>query len=85
MEPVTMVQWDDVCIHFSGAYFDLKISHKDIKSFNVPFGMAGVNTMFTIRVVVNIATAVKWLWISTTMPDKMKFLDFLESLDLENE
>jgi hypothetical protein len=85
IEAVTMVQWNDDYIHFSGAYFDLKISPKDIKSYNVPFGMVGVNTMYSIRIVVNIGTKVKWLWIGTTMPDKIKFLDFLDNLKLVNE
>lgn len=85
IEPITTVQWNDDYIHFSGAYLDLEVSLKDILSYDVPFGIAGEKTMFTIRIKANVGNVVKWLWISTTMPDKIKFLDFLESLRLVNE
>jgi len=72
------VQWSDNDIRFRGAYFDIKVPIKNVLGYKV-IGFRRANTTFTLKVKVGkMNGAVENMWLSSMMPRKEDFIDFLE-------
>jgi len=69
------VEWDTDMIHFRGAYLDYKVSPYDVLDYKVYWIFST-----SVRIRVKVENKVLWIWLSTTMPDKKKFIDFLETV-----
>jgi len=72
------VQWSESDIHFRGVYFDIAVPVENILAYKV-LGFRGNNTTFTLKLKVRkINGTVENMWLSTTMPKKKEFIDFLD-------
>lgn len=76
VDKLTRVVWDDEYIYFSGAYFHLKVSPHDVLDYKV-YGFSKLNT---VKIRIKTEDTVQLTWLSTTMPDKMKFIEYLENI-----
>jgi len=73
-----LVQWSDEATRFRGAHFDIEIPNENIIGYKV-VGFRSMNTAFTLKVKVRKKNgAVETMYLSTTMPGKKEFMDFLD-------
>jgi len=73
-----LIQWSDEVIRFRGAYFDIEIPICNVLEYKA-IGLRSCNTAFTLKMKVKKANdSVERMWLSTTMPRKKEFIDFLD-------
>jgi hypothetical protein len=73
-----LVQWSDEVTRFRGAHFDIEVPNENILGYKV-VGFRRTNTAFTLKVKLRKKNgAVESMWLSTTMPRKKEFMDFLD-------
>ena len=73
-----LVQWSDEVIRFRGAYFDIEVPVSNVLGYKA-IGLRSCNTAFVLKMKVKKASGVvERMWLSTTMPRKKEFIDFLD-------
>ena len=73
-----LIQWSDEVTRFRGAHFDIEVPNENILGYKV-VGFRSNNEAFTLKVKVRKKNGtVEKMWLSTTMPVKKEFMDFLD-------
>ena len=73
------IQWSDDSIRFRGVFFDIEVPIKNVIGYKT-IGFKAFNTTFTLKVTARkINDDIESMWLSTTMPRKHEFINFLDS------